>query len=161
VHLQWEHSWLVGAQCLGQWRNGLLLGNDPHRLLWHRLNLFGAAATATIVALSVATLALAAAALTLAAASFNVCCPAASFATALAALAITLAAAALALSAATLALAAAALALAAASFNLYSATVSCYGGDCVGEQHRRPDQCTRKHSRQPHCPCTRRLLPQR
>ena len=66
MHLQWEHSWLVGAQCLGQWRNGLLLGNDPHRLLWHRLNLFGAAATATIVALSAATLALAAAALTLA-----------------------------------------------------------------------------------------------
>jgi len=42
-----------------------------------------------------------------------------------------------------------------------AAAISSYGGDRVGEQHCRSDQCSRQHSHQPHCPCPRHLLPQR
>ena len=56
VHHQWEHSfiWRIWAQCpcFRSWqrRHCLLLGNDPHRRLWHCLNLPGAAAAVAAVA---------------------------------------------------------------------------------------------------------------
>ena len=34
------------AQCRCLWRHGLLLANDPHRRLWHSLNLPAAAVAA-------------------------------------------------------------------------------------------------------------------
>ena len=78
MHHRWQQSsteW-IGAQCLRRRRrHGLLLGNVPHRRLWHTLNLPGTAPTAAIataIAAAYATAALAAALtpITLAAATF-------------------------------------------------------------------------------------------
>ncbi len=77
MHHEREHR--IWGQCLCLDLGGsqrLLLANDPHRRLWHSLNLPGAATlaaalalTATALALAAATLALTAAAVALAAAT--------------------------------------------------------------------------------------------
>ena len=41
-----------------------------------------------------------------------------------------------------------------------AAATAISAGDRGGEQHPRPDQCTRQHRRRSHCPCPRHLLPQ-
>ena len=44
-----------GAQCLCQRRHGLLLGNDPHRRLWHSLSLPSTPPSAAAIATAIAT----------------------------------------------------------------------------------------------------------
>ena len=128
------HAFLIpcpGCQCLCPRRHGLLLGNDPHRRLWHSLSLPSTPPSAAAIATAIAT----------------------PFATA------PLAAALTSTTLATAAFATAS--LTATTFATTLATTLATTFADGGEHQRRPDRCTRQHNCQPHCPGPRHLLPQR